>query len=303
MCQVYWQPNPRGRIWSIGQDLDHHNGLNVLDGPLPTASTLNILSGHQQPRYLLLDAISYGGRSHRAPQQYLEDIRAALNYVHNADPAYTGLLARGPYHPQHVTRVMSGRIYTLPELGQELPSVPHTTTTRRELLQVAQAVEVESRNCAAFEVLRHVGYRLAREGHLGAELQQQLQHQADQLNRVAWADHPSGPLSPSELRNIVKSIARYINRHHRPGAGTGSPRSRIHSRNRGGALPEAEQLARMRQGQAQSAESRREATRAVIGTAVAQLQTAGERVNRKALAERTGLSLDTLTKNADLWKK
>lgn len=299
---MYWQPFPRGRVGGIWLDTDHRYGLDLLDGPLPTATVLNMLSDHQQDPYLFRDPVTYGGGSHRAPQQYLEDVRAALNRAHNADTAYTGLLARGPCHPQHVTRIMSGRVYTLSELAQELPPLRSATTTRRELLQVAQVAENESRNCTAFELLRHIGYQLAREGHLGSQLQQQLQHQADRLNRIAWADHPSGPLNPSELRGIVRSIVRYIDRHHRPRANTGSPRSLIHSRDRGGALPEAEQQARMRQGQARGAENRREATRAAIQAAMTHLRAEGKAVTTSTIAERSGVARATVKRHADLYR-
>lgn len=283
-------------------DLDRKGGINPLDGPIPTLTTLNTLSEHQQAAYFLLNPISYGGHSRRAPQQFLEDVLAGLVYAHDADRNYTGLLARGPLHPDHITRVMSGRIYTLAELAQDLPPLKKVVTTQQELRKLAELVEIESRNCETFEMLRHVGYRIGREGHLGEVLRRRLQDQADQVNRTAWADHPSGPLSASELRGIVESIVRYINRHHDPNKASRSPRASIHSRDRGGALSEAEQLANRRAGQAQGAESRREATRTAVLAAVGQLVAKGERVTRQKLAEITGIPERTLSRHADLWK-
>lgn len=299
----YWQPNPRKHIGTILVDVDHQHGIDPLDGPLPTFATLNPASGHQHAAYVLRDAITYGRHTRRAPQQFLEDIRVGLNDALDGDSAYTGLLSRGPYHPDHITRIVSGRVYTLEQLARDLPPLRTHTTTRRELLATAAAAEAEGRNCAAFEALRHVGYRLAREGYTGEGLRRELQHHADKLNNNTWADHPSGPLDPRELRHIVQSITRYIARHHKPNAGKGSPRSRVHSRDRGEALSEGQQLARRRKGQQQGAETRREATREAISAAVQGLRAEGQRVTREALAKRTGITTRTLSKHAELWKE
>lgn len=48
-------------------DLDHEDGLNLLDAPQPTYTTMNPQSGHQQPGYLLADPVAVGGKALQAP--------------------------------------------------------------------------------------------------------------------------------------------------------------------------------------------------------------------------------------------
>ena len=116
----------------------------------------------------------------------------------------------------------------------------------------------------------------------------QVQHQAEELNRETFAQHEAGPLSARELAGIVKSICKWTDANHRPRS-KGSPREVIHSRDRGGPLPEAEQRARMREGQAQGAATRREATSARLRAAEVQLQAAGRLITAPALAELAGV--------------
>ena len=286
--QRFCQLNPRGRVGNIVLDLDHDNGLNLLDAPPPTYTTMNPQSGHQQPGYLLADPVAVGGKALQAPLRYLQDIRRGLTRELCGDGAYSGLLSRGPYHPDHTTRLVSGRLWTLGELLRELPPMPGLS--RKAATEAAEAADMEGRNCAAFEALRHVAYRLHDQGVSGAGLLRQVQHQAEELNRATFAQHTAGPLADRELAGIVKSICRWTDNHHQPKAkGKSSPREAMHSRERGGPLPEAEQRARQRAGQAVGATSRREATAARLRAAELELQAAGRLITAPALAELAGV--------------
>ena len=74
-----------------------------------------------------------------------------------------------------------------------------------------------------------------------------------------------------------------------------------YSRDRGGPLPEAEQRARMREGQAQGAATRREATRAELRAAVATLTAQGQPVNAENLSLVAGVSKRTVFNHSDIW--
>ena len=272
---------------NIVLDLDHENGLDLLDAPPPTYTTMNPQSGHQQPGYLLADPVAVGGKALQAPLRYLQDIRRGLTRELGGDGAYSGLLSRGPYHPDHLTRLVSGRLWTLGELLRELPPMPGLS--RRAATEAAEAADIEGRNCAAFEALRHVAYRLHDQGVSGAGLLRQVQHQAEELNRESFAQHTAGPLAARELAGIVKSICRWTDTHHQPKAkGKSSARSKAHSRERD-QLSEAEVAARIREGQAKGATSRREATTARLRAAEMELQAAGRLITAPALADLAGV--------------
>lgn len=290
LAQRFCQLNPRGRLGNIVLDLDHEYGLNLLDAPPPTYTTINPQSGHQQPGYLLAHPVARGRNAQEAPQRYADDVRRALTRELGGDPAFTGLISRGPLHPGHLTRLVSGRVWTLGELLRDLPPMP--TLSRTAATRAAEAVDIEGRNCAAFETLRHVAYRLHDQGVKGAALLRQVQHQADELNRATFAQHAAGELSARELGGIVRSICKWTDAHHRPRA-KGSPREVIHSRDRGGPLPEAEQRARQQAGQAQTSQLRREATTSRLRAAELELQAAGRLITATALAKLAGVSRPT----------
>ena len=289
--QRFCQLNPRGRVGNIVLDLDHEAGCIWPDAPQPTYTVINPQSGHQQPGYLLADPVAIGGKALQAPLRYLRDIRKGLTRELYGDPSYGGLVSRGPYHPDHLTRIVSGRIWTLGDLLRELPPMPGLS--RRAATIAAEDADREGRNCAAFEALRREAYRLHDQGVSGAALLRQVQHQAEELNRATFAQHAAGPLADRELAGIVKSICRWTDTHHQPKArGKSSARSKAHSRERD-QLSEAEAAARIREGQAKGATSRREATAARLRAAEVELQAAGRRITAPALSELAGVGEST----------
>lgn len=269
-------------------DLDHLHGLNLLDAPPPTYTTLNLDSGHQQPGYLLAQPVARGTQAQQGPQRYADDVRRLLTRELGGDPDFGGLISRGPLHPGHVTRPVSGRVYTLGELLRSLPPMPGVS--RRAANAAAEDADREGRNCAAFEALRFVAYGLHDQGVTGAALLRQVQHQADELNRSTFGQHAAGSLTARELAGIVRSICKWTDAHHRPSKA--STRSRTHSRDRE-RLSEAEQLIRRQLGQAQGAMTKREATSARLRAAKLELQAEGQLITATALAKLAGVSRPT----------
>lgn len=284
LTQRFCQLNPRGRLGNIVLDLDHLHGLNLLDAPPPTYTTLNLESGHQQPGYLLTHAVARGKQAQHGPQRYADDVRRLLTRELGGDPSFGGLISRGPLHPGHLTRPVSGRVYTLGELLRSLPPMPGVS--RKAANAAAEDADREGRNCGAFEALRFVAYGLHDQGVTGAALVRQVQHQADELNRNTFGQHAAGSLPARELAGIVRSICKWTDAHHRPSRA--SARSRTHSRDRE-PLSEAEQAAQIREGQAKGATSRREATTARLRAAEIELQTEGRLVTAAALVTLTGV--------------
>lgn len=289
LAQRFCQLNPRGRLGTLVVDCDHDRGPEALDAPPATYATENPQSGHCQPGYVLLLPVSRGKNARQDIQQLAADVLRALTRELGGDPAFSGLLSRGPFHPDHRTRIVGGRLWTLAELLRDLPPMP--SLTRREAHRAAEAADIEGRNCAAFEALRHVAYGLHDQGVTGAALVRQVQHQAEELNLATFAQHVAGMLAPRELAGIVRSICKWTDANHKPKRG--STRSKTHSRDRGGRLSEAQQLARRQEGQAQGAATRREATSARLRTAEVELQAAGRLITAPALAELAGVERKT----------
>lgn len=285
LAQRFCQLNPRGRLGTLLIDCDHQHGPEALDAPPATYATINPDSGHCQAGYVLLLPVSRGKNARLDIVQLAADVHRALTRELRGDPAFTGLISRGPFHPDHMTRLVGGRLWTLAELLRDLPPMPSLTC--REARRAAEAADIEGRNCAAFETLRYVAYRLHDQGVSGAALVRQVQYQAEALNRDTFAQHQAGPLSARELAGIVRSICKWTDANHRPT--TGSARSRTHSRDRGGPLSEAEQYARRLEGQAQGAATRRKATSARLRAAELELQAAGRLITAPALAELAGV--------------
>lgn len=282
--QRFCQLNPRNRIGVIVIDCDHQNGLNLLDAPPPTYTTMNPESGHQQPGYVLADPVSYGGAARRAPQQLLESIRYALTKEQNGDPHFAGLISRGPFHPKHITRIVSGKVWSLNDLLDSLPPLP---SVRHQAQAASLNAQIEGRNPAMFDELRYMAYELKAQGVQGQNLLRQLREHATVLNKAAFSDHEEGRLSERELHGIVKSISNWVDRKYRRSAG--STRSRQHSRDRQG-LSEEEQLSRRQTGQAKTAQNRRDSTRKRLEEAERQLE---GRVTAAALVKAAGVSRST----------
>ena len=284
LTQRFCQLNPRGRLGTLLVDLDHQDGPEALDAPPATYATTNPQSGHCQAGYVLLLPVSRGRNARQDIQQLAADIHRALTRELRGDRAFAGLISRGPFHPDHRTQLVGGRIWTLVELLRDLPPMP--SMTRREVQRAAEGADIEGRNCAAFEALRHIAYRLHDQGVSGASLLRQVQQQGDTLNAEILAEHAAGPLNTRELGGIVRSICKWVDANHRPARG--STRSRMHSRDRE-RLSEAQQAARMREGQAKGATTRREVTTARLRAAERQLIEAGELLTAPALAELAGV--------------
>jgi hypothetical protein len=270
-------------LGNIVIDIDHTDGLDLLDAPPPTYTTINPVSGHQQVGYLLAVPVARGGQSRKDIQQLADDVTRNLTRQLKGDPAFRGFISRGPLCPEHITRLVLGRLWTLTELVNDLP--PLTMTTRREATRTTQRAEQEGRNIAAFEHLRHVAYAAKNRKKSGVALQNQVQEAANILNRDVFQVHSAGPLSPGELRGVVHSVCKWTEAKHRPA----SARSRIHSRDRV-PLSEAQQQARRELGQLEGAATKREATRAKLRAAELEVQVAGELITSTALAKRAGVS-------------
>lgn len=295
---VFWQVNPRGRLGTLVCDCDQADPIEAVWAglaPPPTALVHNEASGHCHALYVLAEPVGQGARSSPAAIRYAEAVWSGLEVALSADASYTGLLSRGPLAPGHTLEVISGRAYELAELakGVQLAGRVH---------QDQELHHADSRNRAIFDAARHRAYKVAAsldDAQLLAEVLQAAQRANESLH-----GHPRGPLSVREVTTIARSIYRWCVPRRAslapklPGA---VDRSRMHSKDRPVAAPEAIQKARQSQGQAMTAERRREATRAEIRAGLTLLGRQGVPVTAAALEAVTGVPRRTLHNHADLW--
>jgi len=169
--------------------------------PEPTVISINPLNGHAHLSYLLEVPVHNHANSPDAPLWYLAAIQRGFTRRLRADRRYSGLIAKNPLHQHWRTDWQALRPYPLDELADSLD--------KDDMAPFPQA-EMEigvGRNCSIFDSLRKFAYRLytaaAKDGVLA--FRKTLALEADQLNEQFTA-----PLSPAEIRGIVKSVAKWV---------------------------------------------------------------------------------------------
>lgn len=295
----FYQPNPRNLCRSLLVDLDHQNGWDVLDAPHPSYAVVNTGTGHQHAGYLLAVPVNRSASALPEPQRLLETVRRGLVRELLADKSYSGLLSRGPAHPDHQLHVVTGRVWTLNELLCELPPQPDRLRPSRTA-HVDDMMREEARNVEMFEWLRHAAYSAARRGLRGDALRRALQDEAEERNVEQFRLYAEGQLPRGDLVIIVRSICKWVDDKYRAST-TGSVRSRQYSWERQ-QISAAERTARRQAGQQQGAQARREATRTQIAAAVDVLRQAGRPVTLSTLQAVTGLSRSALSNHRDVFR-
>lgn len=209
----YIQFNAPERINWLTFDIDRANAANAwesVDVARPNFIMENPENGHAHLAYGLAAPVTYFGKSHTSPLEYLRDIQRGLTRRLGADRAYAGVLTKNPTHSAwRVFRPHDGG-YSLGELARSLS---------REEMRGWSPGERETglgRNVSVFDGLRAFAYgevlRFKAAGDLGA-YRAHLQAKANGLNQSADF---IAPLSPGELRGIVKSVAKWTWKHFTP---------------------------------------------------------------------------------------
>lgn len=191
------QPNPPGLLTWLVFDIDRPGAADaayLADLPPPTITAINPKNGHAHLFYGLEVPVVKTQAGRAAPIRYAEAIEAAYHARLLADPGYSGLIAKNPLAAAWL--VYTSRLYTLAylaefvDLGRPRP---------------AQAVGV-GRNVSLFDALREWAYSWVRTYKNEADFDTwtaALAGQAAVMNRF------EAPLHESEVRGIVKSVARW----------------------------------------------------------------------------------------------
>lgn len=205
----------------------------------------------------------------------------------NADPAYSGPVAKTPNHPWWSTWEIHGAEYSLGELADyvDLVSTP-PWSTNPNLDSVSH-----SRHCLLFEELRFYGYSIVnreREEGTFKSFRRLLKAYADSKNNYSRRGF-SMNLSFAQVSATVKSVARWTwDRYF----GCGHCNRGVMDLDKTMSLRERQRLAAKRTHQ-----TRKNATESKIKSACRLMHKRGEKLTQIAVARVAGLSRQTVAKH------
>lgn len=194
-------------------DLDHLDSAIRWDNsnsPPPNLSIQNPRNGHAHLVYLLASPINTTSTGSRKAIQYAAAIEQALGSSLGADPSYSGLLVKNPFHPKWRVTAWTEEAYSLDYLADWRTSEPQVCT-RKPKEAAGEAITFHlGRNCHLFESARVWAYRAIRE-HSYPAYHAWL---ALVLEQVAYLNSTlfSSPLPFPEVKSTAKSIARFTHR-------------------------------------------------------------------------------------------
>jgi len=178
--------------------------------PPPNIIVGNASNGHAHLIYALRDPVHAAPQSRSAPLRYLADIERGMIRRLDADPSYSGFIAKNPRSPSWRTQWTAAAPYALEELNR------HLTATDKRRESAEDDLIGLGRNCILFHKLRQVAYRailaFKRTDRSPVRFQERLVRIAGRINQE-FALTPVGPLSAAEVSSVVKSVLRFCWRH------------------------------------------------------------------------------------------
>lgn len=173
--------------------------------PLPNLIMTNPKNGHAHLLYEIKEGIwkksPKDPRPGEAlPVRYLQAVYKAMAEALGADKSYPGLLVKNPLHDAWTVTYGNQQPYTLGELSAHLDLLP--APKNGKLIE-----DVDGRNCTLFCSLRFFSYRVVneyRDNHNFLSFKDDLWDELQTLN-----DELPNPLMDSELRGILKSVAKW----------------------------------------------------------------------------------------------
>ena len=167
--------------------------------PEPTCIVQNPLNGHAHLSYMLKVPVLSRANSRTAPLRLLAAVQRALTRRLEADLGYRGVVTKNPLHKAWKTDWQALQPYRLDELAD--------CFTQEDMAPFPKA-ELEigvGRNCSIFDSLRKFAYKAFPHCKAYRAFRNALARAADNLN-----DQFKAPLSPAEIRGIVKSVAKWV---------------------------------------------------------------------------------------------
>lgn len=283
----YMQVNRPGMVSWLIFDLDHSNPLIWEDEGLPAPNIVvtNKKNGHAH-LYYAIPPVCTTENARSKPIQYMKAVYEAMAARLDADPSYSGPVAKTPGHPWWGTWEVHNHIYDLGELSDyvDLPVKP-LWGIGPDLDSVSH-----SRHCLLFEDLRYYAYSIVnREREQGTykgfcRLLDAYAHNKNNYRNRGFSMN----LSVAQVKATVKSVARWTWDRY-----TGT--SRCHRGIMG--LPDTLSLKEKQTLSAKRThETRQKATESKIRAAANLLLNKGEKLTQVAIGRISKLSRQTVAK-------
>ena len=203
-------PDPAGWITALRIDVDHADASTRwmdADLPQPSLVIVNPANGHAHYIWMLRSWID-----HAKPKslRWFTAIRHAYTAALGGDHAYAGRFMHNPFHADFTA--IEGPI------DYDLASLAECVDLDVPVVRVQS--DKPGRNCAAFDAVRAVAYRLVN------DYRATNSRTAFEAEILRAATHANGrfdvPLPASEVRTIARSISRWTWTHY-----TGNARKRV----------------------------------------------------------------------------
>ncbi|MDV6252839.1 replication initiation protein [Vibrio sp. EA2] len=207
----YMQVNRKDMCSWLVFDIDHEdqefpNPYIWQDEGLP-APNLIVRNRHDNKAHLYYAIVSVctSDNARSQPIQYLKAVYQAMALRMKADQAYSGPVAKTPFHPWWQTTELHSQVYELGELADSVDlETPLPWGEAAYLNDVSH-----SRNCTLFEHSRHYAYSIIRgERREGSyeSFKRRICHYATYKN---YSFEGKTPLRHSEVMSVVKSVSRW----------------------------------------------------------------------------------------------
>lgn len=203
----YMQINRFGMVSWLIFDLDHANS-RIWDDvglPAPNLAVRNRTNGHSHLYYAITNVCTTEN-ARAKPIQYMKAVYSAMAAVLQADPAYSGPVAKTPGHPWWETTEIHNHVYELGDLADyvELEVMPWRGGPKVEDVS-------HSRHCILFEEMRFYAYSIVNQmrdtGSFSGfmRLLEAFAHNHNSFHKHGFSVN----LPLSSLRSTVRSIARW----------------------------------------------------------------------------------------------
>jgi hypothetical protein len=205
----YIQLNPPVLRQAVVLDVDRPGAVLAWEdaAPVPNLTVQNPSNGHAHLIYLLESPVSVSHRSRMGPIRYLSAITDALSASVEADPGYTGHIAKTPTHEAWKTVEWASDPYCLNDLAWSLDLDPSEARARRA--PVTGELQHGWRNVGLFDALRHWAYRQVEQYRQKSDWSgwcAAVMSRAQAIN----AERCSPPLPPSEVRATARSVQKWV---------------------------------------------------------------------------------------------
>lgn len=225
-------------------------------------------------------------------QKAMRLLQNSLNNYMNGDKAFNGIQAKNPLHSSYRVLSFSNQGYDFDELFDNIPD-EHIYIYKPEIVETKESVYAPGRNSYIFEVTRQHAYK---QKALCSSIEQ-LFKEVDNYAKIANGNLTE-PLDLNEIKHIVKSITNFTWKKYTGGDGKNRGVLNLAVYGHDLTLQDKQVI-----GANHTNKIRTEATEQRIIEAIEALQAENVKVTQKAIAERSGLNKNTLTKYKDLVKK